>query len=67
MLTLEQLYLLLKENEILLQVETQKGMEGSFQRLTELMLHRSMVKDLIIDQLQSKVQELEFGSQQKAA
>lgn len=51
MLTLTQLYKLLAMNTSLLQVETALKDRCSFQRLTELQLHRAIVKDMIIESL----------------
>ena len=55
MLTLEQLKILLAQNEALLQHEVDLGQKGSFQRLTELMLHRTLLKDMVIDELEAQL------------
>lgn len=53
MLTLEQLYILLADNEQLLVVERR------LYRQVELLAHRANIKDCIIQLLEAKVLELE--------
>jgi len=61
MLTLNELYKLLELNKQILTIERRTS------RITELLTHRAIVKDLIIETLQTELKVMEYKQLSKGA